>query len=209
MRAGLVTKKLGMTSFFSEEGVRVPVTFLQVVDCSVVGRRTVEKNGYSSLIIGAFDVSPGKLSKPCAGFFAKSGVQAKSLVREFRVSEENYVETGTVLSASHFVRGQFVDVVGRSIGKGFAGGMKRHNFRGLEASHGVSVSHRSHGSTGGRQDPGKVFKNKKMAGRLGGVRVTVQNLEVVDVDSGIIAVKGSVPGFRGSILLISDAVKKK
>jgi len=210
-RTGLIATKLGMSSLFSELGRLDPVTLLKVDNCQVVGHRTIEKNGYNALLLGADNKKPSRESKAMKAVFAASKVEPKKNLREFRVSEDALVEIGSEIKVDYFKVGQFVDVVGRSLGKGFAGGMKRHNFRGLEASHGVSVSHRSHGSTGGRQDPGRVFKNKKMAGHMGDRRVTVQNLEVigVDVENSIILVKGGVPGYKGSVVYITDAVKKR
>jgi len=209
MRTGLIAKKVGMSRIFTEEGINVPVTLLQVVDCQVVSVKTKEKDGYTAVQLGAFPRKAKNVTKPMRGHFAKNKVEPKSKLVEFRVTQEAMLEPGSKLSAYHFISGQKVDVTGTSIGKGFAGSMKRWNFSGLEASHGVSVSHRSHGSTGQRQDPGKVFKGKKMAGHLGAERVTVQNLEVesTDEETGIIAVKGSVPGAKGSLVLIKDAVK--
>jgi large subunit ribosomal protein L3 len=208
IRTGLIAKKLGMTSIFNDSGIRSIVTFLQVKECQVVSHKTIEKHGYNALVVGAF--SAKKTNKPLKQFFANIKITPKIKLKEFRISEDNFIDVGCELSVSHFSDGQFVDVTATSIGKGFAGAMKRHNFRGLEASHGVSVSHRSHGSTGGRQDPGKVFKNKKMAGHLGAARVTIQNLCVIsrDIDKGIIMVKGSVPGSKGSFVYIKDAIKK-
>jgi large subunit ribosomal protein L3 len=209
-RAGLIAKKLGMTSMFSEQGQRLTLTLLQVDSCQVVGVRTLEKDGYSAVVVGATNAKPSRVSKPLRGVFAKANVEPKSKVKEFRVSEDNLLDVGTELKPSHFAIGQHVDVTGISIGKGFAGGMKRWNFRGLEATHGVSVSHRSHGSTGQRQDPGKTFKNKKMAGHLGHEQVTIQNLKVVAVDEekGLLIVGGNVPGSKGGYVFIKDAVKR-
>jgi large subunit ribosomal protein L3 len=210
MRTGLIAKKIGMTSIYTEEGNETPVTVLQVENCQVVAQKTKAKDGYTAIQLGAGAAKAKNTSKAMRGHFAKAKVEPKRKVVEFRVDESALLEPGTELVASHFVAGQFVDVVGQSIGKGFAGVMKRHNFAGLEATHGVSVSHRSAGSTGQRQDPGRVFKGKKMAGHMGTVRVTTQNLKVVsiDEDNGFIMLKGSVPGADNSYLLISDAVKK-
>ena len=196
MRSGLIAEKIGMTRLFTDDGAHVPVTVLKVEGCKVVSVRTKDKDGYVALQLG-FGT-------------AKANSELKRKLVEFRVSEDCVLNPGDELSANHFVAGQFVDVVGTSLGKGFAGAMKRHNFAGLEATHGVSVSHRSLGSTGNRQDPGRVFKGKKMAGHLGAERVTVQNLKVVatDTDRGLIMVKGAVPGFEGAYVLIKDAVKK-
>ncbi|MBI2235800.1 MAG: 50S ribosomal protein L3 [Magnetospirillum sp.] len=199
------------TRIFTADGTHVPVTVLKVDTCQVVSTRSVEKDGYVAVQLGAGRPKVKNVSKPLRGQFAKAKVEPKRKVVEFRVTVENLLEVGLELSAAHFVAGQFVDVTGSTIGKGFAGVMKRHNFAGLEASHGVSVSHRSHGSTGQRQDPGKVFKGKKMAGHMGDVQVTTQNLKVVstDADRGLILVKGSVPGSDGSWVLVNDAVKRK
>jgi large subunit ribosomal protein L3 len=210
MRTGLIAKKLGMSRIFEVDGTHVPVTVLQVNGLEVVAVKTKEKDGYTSVQLGCGDIKAKNLTKPMKGYFAKANVEPKSKLAEFRVSEDCLLSVGDKLSVEHFVAGQFVDVCGTSIGKGFAGVMKRHNFGGLEASHGVSISHRSHGSTGQRQDPGKVFKGKKMAGHMGDERVTVQNLKVVAVnaDKGLIMVKGGVPGSDNSWVYITDAVKK-
>ncbi len=210
MRTGLIARKLGMTRLFGVDGSHVPVTVLRVEDCEVVAVRTRDKHGYTAVQLGAGSAKPKRVSKPMRGHFARARVEPKRKLAEFRVSEEALLEPGTRLHAGHFVAGQFVDVTGISIGKGFAGAMKRHGFGGLRASHGVSLAHRSHGSTGQRQDPGRVFKGKKMAGHMGDRRVTVQNLEVfgVDPDRGLILVKGAVPGPRGGWVLVRDAVKK-
>lgn len=209
MRTGIIAKKLGMTQLFADDGRQVPVTVLQVADCQVVGVRTAEKDGYTALQLGAFSQKPSRITKPMKAVFAKAEVEPKRVIKEFRVDESQVIPVGTAINADHFEVGQLVDVTGRSIGKGFAGGMKRHGFGGLRASHGVSVSHRSHGSTGNRQDPGKVFKNKKMAGHMGDRRVTKLNLTVYNVDTsrGLIFVKGSVPGSKNSILFVRDAIK--
>ncbi|MBL8643394.1 MAG: 50S ribosomal protein L3 [Rhodospirillaceae bacterium] len=211
MRTGLVAKKVGMTRLFNQEGNEVPVTVLDVNGVQVVAQRTTEKDGYSAVQLGIGTRKASRVTKPLRGQYAKAKIEPKTKLVEFRVDEKNLVEVGAELAASHFVPGQFVDVTGTSIGKGFAGAMKRWNFRGLEASHGVSVTHRSHGSTGQRQDPGKVFKGKKMAGHLGVERVTVQNLKVVSVDDakGFVFLQGAVPGSEGGYVLVSDAVKKK
>ena len=211
MRTGMIAQKLGMTRVFRDDGSHVPVTVLKVDDCQVVGQRTRERDGYTALQLGAGAVKVKNLSKAKRGFFAKAKVEPKRRVVEFRVSEDALVATGSKLSANHFVSGQFVDVTGTSIGKGFAGAMKRHGFAGLRASHGVSVSHRSHGSTGNSQDPGKVFKGKKMAGQMGDRRVTTQNLEVVSTDEarGLIFIRGAVPGAEGGWVMVRDAIKRK
>lgn len=211
MRSGLIAQKVGMTRIFNEDGTHVPVTVLKVDTCQVVSTRSVDKDGYTAVQLGAGKAKVKNVAKPQRVQFAAAKVEPKKKLVEFRVSPENLLDVGVELSAAHFVSGQFVDVTGTTIGRGFAGGMKRHNFRGLEATHGVSVSHRSHGSTGQNQDPGRVFKNKKMAGHMGDVRVTMQNLQVVstDADRGLILVRGSVPGCDGSWVLVRDAVKRK
>ena len=210
MRTGVIAKKLGMTRFFDEAGSHVPVTVLSLDGCQVVAQRTVESDGYVALQLGAGAKKAKNTSKAMRGHFGKSNVEPKSYVTEFRVSPESLIEVGAELTADHYVPGQKVDVQGITIGKGFAGGMKRWNFGGLRATHGVSVSHRSLGSTGNRQDPGKTFKNKKMGGHLGVETVTTQNLTVwrVDAERGLIMIKGAVPGSEGSYVKISDAVKK-
>ena len=210
MRTGLIAQKLGMTRVFDAEGRHLPVTVLKVEDCQVVAVRTAEKNGYSAVQLGVGKAKVKNVSKPMRGHFAKAKVEPKRKLAEFRVSEDALIDVGATLAVDHFVDGQYVDVVGTSIGKGFAGAMKRHNFAGLRASHGVSVSHRSHGSTGHSQDPGRVFKGKKMAGHMGDARCTNQNLQVVstDLERGLVLVKGTVPGAKGGYVLISDAAKK-
>jgi large subunit ribosomal protein L3 len=210
MRSGLIAQKLGMTRIFTEDGSHVPVTVLGLQNCQVVGQRTQEKDGYVALQLGAGTVKTKNVTKAERGQFAVAKVEPKRHVAEFRVDAEGLIEVGATMQADHFAEGQLVDVTGTSIGKGFAGGMKRWNFGGLRATHGVSVSHRSHGSTGGRQDPGKVFKNKKMAGHLGQERITTQNVKVVktDVERGLIMVQGSVPGSKGGWIMIRDAVKR-
>ena len=209
MRTGLIAQKLGMTRVFNAAGEHVPVTVLKVDDCQVVAVRTTEQNGYDAVQLGVAPAKPSRTTKAMRGHFAKVNVEPKRKLAEFRVSEDALLEVGAQLSADHFVAGQFVDAVGTSIGKGFAGAMKRHNFSGLRASHGVSVSHRSHGSTGQSQDPGKVFKGKKMAGHMGDHRTTVQSLEIVstDGDRGLIFVKGAVPGAKGGWILLKDAFR--
>ncbi len=209
MRSGLIAQKLGMTRIFTEDGANVPVTVLGLQNCQVVGQRTEDKDGYTALQLGAGMAKVKNVVKALRGQFAVAKVEPKRHVAEFRVTPDNLIEVGASLQADHFVDGQKVDVTGTSVGKGFAGAMKRHNFSGLRATHGVSISHRSHGSTGNSQDPGKVFKGKKMAGHMGNERVTTQNLEVVktDVDRGLIMIKGSVPGSKGGWVLIRDAVK--
>jgi large subunit ribosomal protein L3 len=209
-RTGLIAKKLGMSRIFNEDGSTVPVTLLHVDNVRVVSQRTQESDGYVALQLGIGSAKPKNVSKANKGHFAKTGVEAPRRVVEFRVAADAVVAAGTVLSPAHFVKGQKIDVTGNTKGKGFAGAMKRWNFAGLEATHGVSVSHRSHGSTGNRQDPGKTFKNKKMAGHLGVERVTTQNLEVaaVDAEKGLLFVKGAVPGSVGTYVLVRDAVKR-
>ena len=210
MRSGVIAKKLGMTRLFLEDGKQVPVTVLQLENLQVVSQRTADKDGYTAVQLGAGNAKAKNTTEPMRGHFAKANVAPKRTMAEFRVSPENLIDVGAEITADHYLAGQFVDIAGTSIGKGFAGAMKRHNFGGLRASHGVSISHRSHGSTGQCQDPGKVFKGKKMAGHLGAVRVTTQNLQVVktDADRGLILVKGAVPGSKGGWVTIKDAVKK-
>jgi large subunit ribosomal protein L3 len=210
MRSGLIARKEGMTRLFAEDGSHVPVTVLKVDNCQVVAQRTKERDGYVAVQLGVGAGKVKNLSKAMRGHFAAAKVEPKRKLVEFRVADDGLIDVGAELTADHFIAGQFVDVVGTSIGKGFAGAMKRHNFGGLRATHGVSISHRSHGSTGQRQDPGKVFKGKKMAGHLGDERVTVQNLQVVktDVERGLIMLKGAVPGAANGWVLITDAVKK-
>lgn len=210
MRTGLIAKKLGMTRLFKEDGTHVPVTVLYLDEVQVVDARTNDRDGYTALQLGYGKAKVKNVTKPNRGHFARVKVEPKQKLVEFRVSEDALVEAGSRLTAAHFVVGQKVDVTGTSKGKGFAGGMKRWNFRGLEATHGVSISHRSHGSTGNRQDPGRTFKNKKMAGHLGAERVTTQNLEVaaVDVEKNLIMIKGAVPGAKNGFVLLRDAIKK-
>jgi large subunit ribosomal protein L3 len=211
MRTGLLAQKLGMTRIFTAEGNHVPVTVLKVDHCQVVAVRTTERDGYTAVQLGVGKAKVKNVSKAERERFAKAAIEPKKKLVEFRVSEDALLDVGAELSTEHFLPGQFVDVTGTTIGKGFAGVMKRHHFGGLRATHGVSVSHRSHGSTGQRQDPGKVFKNKKMAGHLGVVRVTTQNLKVVSTDAerGLILVLGAVPGCEGGFVTIKDAVKRK
>ncbi|KFI27626.1 50S ribosomal protein L3 [Haematobacter missouriensis] len=210
MRSGVIAKKLGMTRLFLEDGKQVPVTVLQLDGLQVVAQRTADKDGYTAVQLGAGAAKAKRTTAAMRGHFAKANVAPKRKVAEFRVSPDNLIEVGEEITADHYFAGQFVDIAGTSIGKGFAGAMKRHNFGGLRASHGVSISHRSHGSTGQCQDPGKVFKGKKMAGHLGAVRVTTQNLQVIRTDSerGLIMVKGAVPGSAGGWVTVKDAVKK-
>ncbi len=210
MRTGVLAKKLGMTRLFMEDGRQIPVTVLSMENCQVVAQRTGEKDGYSAVQLGAGAAKAKRTSQAMRGHFAVAKVEPKRKLAEFRVSPENLIGVGEEITANHYFEGQYVDIAGTSIGKGFAGAMKRHNFGGLRASHGVSISHRSHGSTGQCQDPGRVFKGKKMAGHMGSVRVTTQNLQVVrtDADRGLIMVKGAVPGSKGGWVLVKDAVKK-
>lgn len=210
LRTGVIAKKLGMTRLFLEDGRQVPVTVLQLDGLQVVAQRTAATDGYTAVQLGAGNAKAKRTTAAMRGHFAKASVAPKRKIAEFRVAEENLINVGEEITADHYFAGQYVDIAGTSIGKGFAGAMKRHNFGGLRASHGVSISHRSHGSTGQCQDPGKVFKGKKMAGHLGAVRVTTQNLQVVrtDADRGLIMVKGSVPGSKGGWVTIKDAVKK-
>ena len=211
MRSGVIAKKVGMTRLFMEDGKQIPVTVLQLDALQVVDQRTEERDGYTAVQLGAGTAKAKRTSQAMRGHFSKASVEPKRKVAEFRVTADNLIAIGEEISAEHYVTDQKVDVAGTSIGKGFAGAMKRHNFGGLRASHGVSISHRSHGSTGQCQDPGKVFKGKKMAGHMGAVRVTTQNLEVVKTDAGrgLIMVKGAVPGSKGGWVTIKDAVKKK
>ncbi|MGI9353646.1 MAG: 50S ribosomal protein L3 [Rhizobiaceae bacterium] len=210
MRSGVIAQKVGMTRIYTEEGVNVPVTVLRMENVQVVAQRTEEKNGYTAVQLGAGKAKVKNVTKPLRGHFAVAKVEPKRKLAEFRVTEENLVPVGAEIIAGHYLPGQYVDVTGTTIGKGFAGAMKRHNFGGLRATHGVSVSHRSHGSTGQCQDPGKVFKGKKMAGHMGNTRVTTQNIQVVqvDIDRGLVLVKGAVPGPKGGWVTIKDAVKK-
>ena len=210
MRTGLLAQKLGMTRIFAADGNHVPVTVLKVDHCQVVAVRTDETNGYNAVQLGIGKAKVKNVSKAQRGHFAKAKVEPKQKLAEFRVSKENLLEVGAEISVEHFVAGQFVDVIGTTIGKGFAGSMKRWNFGGLRATHGVSVSHRSHGSTGNRQDPGRTFPGKKMAGHLGVERVTQQNLKIVqtDAEQGLIYVHGAVPGHEGSYVMVKDAVKR-
>lgn len=211
MRSGVIAKKVGMTRLFMEDGRQVPVTVLQLDNLQVVAQRTAEKDGYTAVQLGAGSPKVKRVSQAMRGHFAAQKVEPKRKLAEFRVTADNLIDVGAEISAEHFLEGQKVDVSGTSIGKGFAGSMKRWNFGGLRASHGVSISHRSHGSTGQCQDPGKVFKGKKMAGHMGAARITTQNLEVVktDADRGLIMIKGAVPGSKGGWVTVKDAVKKK
>ncbi len=210
MRTGLIGRKLGMSRVFADDGTHIPVTVLKIDKCQVVAHKTGDRDGYTALQLGAGKAKPKRVSKPLRGHFAAAKVEPKAMLAEFRVSEDAFVDIGAEITAGHFISGQHVDVTATSHGKGFAGSMKRHNFRGLEATHGVSISHRSHGSTGQCQDPGRIFKGKKMAGHMGARRVTVHNLEVVttDADAGVVLVRGAVPGPKGGFVLIKDAVKR-
>ena len=210
MRSGIIAKKLGMTRLFMDDGKQIPVTVLQLDGLQVVSQRTADKHGYSAVQLGTGTIKAKRVSQAMRGHFAVAQVEPKRKVAEFRVAPENLIEVGAEITAEHYAAGQFVDVSGTSIGKGFAGAMKRHNFKGLRASHGVSVSHRSHGSTGQCQGPGKVFKGKKMAGHMGAAKITTQNLQVVktDLDRGLIMIKGAVPGSKGGWVTVKDAVKK-
>ena len=210
MRSGVLALKVGMTRIFTDAGEHVPVTVLKLDNLQVLSHRTVEKNGYTAIQLGAGTRKASRLTKADRANFAKAEVEPKRKLVEFRVSPDNLIEVGAEITANHFVPGQFVDVTGTSQGKGFQGAMKRWNFSGLRATHGVSVSHRSHGSTGQRQDPGKVFKGKKMAGHMGDDRITTQNLIVakIDVARGLVMVRGAVPGSKGGWVLVRDAVKK-
>lgn len=211
MRSGVITQKLGMTRVFTDDGRHIPVTVLKVDNCQVVAQRTEDKHGYSAVQLGSGLAKVKRVSRAQRGHFAVAKVEPKRKLAEFRVSADNLIDVGAEITADHFIAGQYVDATGTSIGKGFAGAMKRHNFGGLRASHGVSISHRSHGSTGQCQDPGKVFKGKKMAGQMGNERVTAQNLEIVSTDPerGLILVKGAVPGSKGGWVYLRDAVKRK
>ena len=211
LRSGIIAKKVGMTRLFLEDGKQVPVTVLQLDKLQVVAQRTAEKDGYTAVQLGAGSAKAKRVSQAMRGHFAAASVEPKRKIAEFRVDPENLINVGEEITADHYFAGQYVDVAGTSIGKGFAGAMKRHNFGGLRASHGVSISHRSHGSTGQCQDPGKVFKGKKMAGHMGAARVTTQNLEVVktDAERGLVFIKGAVPGPKSGWVTVKDAVKKK
>ena len=211
-RTGLIAIKIGNSSYFSENGKVIPVTLLRVDECIVSNIKTLEKDGYTSVQLASIDGKSDvkKINKPQQKLFANIKTNPKKIIKEFRVDPENTLEVGTKLDVSHFQKDQYVDVTSKSIGKGFAGAMKRHNFGGLRASHGVSISHRSHGSTGQNQDPGKVFKGKKMAGHMGAKKVTKQNLRVIDIDevNKLLIVNGSVPGRKNSVVFVRDAIKK-
>ncbi|MBN67391.1 MAG: 50S ribosomal protein L3 [Rickettsiales bacterium] len=210
MRTGVIAQKKGMTRVFDEFGQHIPVTVLELDDLRVIAQRTKDKDGYTALQLGYGKAKVKNTSKALRGHFAKAKVEPKKKLAEFRVADDALVKVGAEIRATHYVPGQFVDIAGTSIGKGFAGGMKRHNFGGLEATHGVSISHRSHGSTGQCQDPGRVFKGKKMAGHMGDERVTTQNLQIVSIDEdrNLVLVKGAVPGSKNGYVYITDAVKK-
>ena len=210
MRTGLIAKKIGMTNVYDKNDRLLAVTVLQVENCSVTAVKSKERDGYSGVQVAAFDAKAKNVSKAMRGHFAKAKITPKRVVREFRVSADALLDVGSLLEVSHYVPGQFVDVQGRTVGKGFAGVMKRYLFRGLRASHGVSLTHRSGGSTGGRQDPGKVQKGRKMPGHMGSVNRTMQNIRVIDVDNikGLIILKGSVPGSKGGYVYLSDSIKK-
>jgi len=209
MRTGLILKKVGMTRVFNAEGRHIPVTVLAMENCQVVQKKTTETDGYNAVQVGMGAQKAHRVNKPTTGHFKKAGTDVKRYLAEFRVDEDALLEVGTEILANHFLEGQMVDVSGDTVGKGFAGAMKRHNFGGLRATHGVSISHRSHGSTGQCQDPGRVFKGKRMAGHMGDKRRTQQNLQVVSVDAakGLVLLKGSVPGSKGSVVYVRDAVK--
>ena len=213
IRSGLIATKIGNSSHFQDNGKNTHVTILKVDECVVLGVRTIEKNGYNAVQIASIDTNKdiSNIKKPQRKIFSSNNIKPKKILKEFRVDSENILDIGTILNVEHFKVDQFIDASSISIGKGFAGVMKRHNFAGLRASHGVSISHRSHGSTGQNQDPGRVFKGKKMAGRMGSKKVTKQNLKVIDVDqkNNLLIVKGSVPGKKNSIVFIKDSVKKK
>ena len=209
MRTGILAKKLGMTRVYNEQRVHNSVTVLEVPEIKVIGQKNKEKDGYDALVLGAGSIKQKKINKPQKEFFSKSNIEPVKKIKEFRVSEDNLVESGSIIMASHFVVGQYVDVKAFSIGKGFAGAMKRHNFGGLRASHGVSISHRAHGSTGHSQDPGKVFKGKKMAGHMGDKLRTMQNIEIIktDLENELLYLKGSIPGSKNSEVLVKGSVK--
>ena len=210
MRTGLITRKLGMSAVFAEDGSHIPVTILELDNCQVVGQRTEEKDGYTAVQLGVGLAKIKNVTKPMRGIYSKAKVEPKKKLAEFRVTDDALIDVGAELTADHFVTGQYVDVAGTTKGKGFAGGIKRHGFSGLEASHGVSLNHRSGGSTGQCQDPGKVFKGKKMPGHMGNKVRTIQNLEIIksDLENNLIFVKGSVPGSKNSLVLIQKNVKK-
>ena len=213
MRTGLIGKKIGSSSYFDNNGMMIPVTLVKVADCIVLDIKTKEKNGYNAIQISSIEdnLKLKNVNKAQKKLFTKIDINPKRRLKEFRIDENNFIEIGKKINASHFQKGQSVDITGTSIGKGFAGSMKRHNFSGGRASHGASVSHRSHGSTGNSQDPGRVFKGKKMAGHMGARKVTKQNLKIIEIDdkNKLLIIKGSIPGKRNSIVLIKDTVKNK
>ena len=212
MRTGIIGTKIGNSSFFNEDGSVTPITIIKVDDCVVSQIKTKDKDGYNAIQLASIEnnLKISNVKKPQRKIFASINSNPKKVLKEFRVLEENLLEIGAILDVSHFQKDQIVDVTGVSIGKGFQGSMKRHNFKGGRASHGVSVSHRAHGSTGNSQDPGRVFKGKKMAGHMGAKKVTKQNLKIisVDQDNKLISIKGSVPGKKNTVVLIKDAIKK-
>ena len=209
MRSGIIGKKLGMTRVFTEDGREHAVTLLKVEKHEIISHKTTEKDGYDAVVVGTLPVAEKKLTKPMQGYFKALGVECYKMVREFRFDQSEKPEKGFVYAADYFAAGEVVDVTGVTIGKGFAGGMKRHHFGGLRASHGVSISHRSHGSTGNREDPGRVFKNKRMAGHMGASQVTIQNLKVFAVDGDLLIIEGGVPGAEGGYVVVKEAVKRK
>ena len=212
LRSGLIATKIGNSSFYQEDGTNTNVTVLKIDECIVTNVKTVEKNGYNAVQLASIDTNKdiSNINKPQRKIFSSIKINPKKILKEFRVDNENILEVGTKLNADHFKVDQYIDVSGVSIGKGFAGVMKRHNFGGLRASHGVSISHRSHGSTGQNQDPGRVFKGKKMAGRMGNTRVTKQNLKIIDIDkiNNLLIIKGSVPGNKNSVIFLQDSIKR-
>lgn len=210
MRTGIIAEKVGMTRIFDEKGDHIPVTILKMEEVQVVARKTQEVHGYEAVQIGYGHAKPSRLTKPMREYFAKRKIEPKKKLKEFRITAEDALEEGSSLTAGHFAKEQYIDVAGITIGRGFTGAMKRWNFGGMRASHGVSISHRAHGSTGQCQDPGRVFKGKKMAGHYGSERVTIQNLKVVDLDEekGLLLVKGAVPGYKGGYVYVRDAVKR-
>ncbi len=209
MRSGLLGKKIGMTRIITDDGRQHAITVLKVEQHEVLSYKTIEKHGYEAVVVGTVETKENKLTKPMQGYFKKLGVKFYKKLKEFRMPSDNFPAIGTTYGADFFSAGQYVDITGTSIGKGYAGGMKRHNFGGLRATHGVSISHRSHGSTGNREDPGKVFKGKKMAGHLGNEKVTIQNMKVFGTDGDLLLIQGGIPGADGSYVLVKDSVKRK